>query len=680
MRVVRLALGGLGTVALALSLQAITSPAARASDIMNLPLINGWTNAPFGTSDAGFTTISGIVTLKGAIATAGTNPVPFVLPLAVRPTTNVFVPVDLCNATNGRLAIAPSGSVVVEQENGTPFSNAQCFTSLEGASFSVTTNGYTPLTLVNGWTNAPFGTSNAAARTIRGIVHFKGAIASGSTAVVSTLPPGLRPSTDVYVPVDLCNATNGRLHITPSGAVDIETDTATPFSNAQCFTSLDGASFSLASAPVSPLTLQNGWTNAPFSTSNAVAANIDGLVHLKGAISNGSSASVFTLPGALRPSASVYVKVDLCGANNGRLFIQSNGAVSVQQESGTPFSNAQCFTSLDGVTFAATMFHPLGLTNGWTNTPFGTNRAAVMIAQNIVYLRGAIATPTTNTNASPFTLPAPYRPATTVFLPVDMCNATNGRLIIQPSGVVTLQPQQGTPFSNAQCFTSLEGVSYAPATNGFTPLTLQNGWTNAPFGTSNAEARTVGGFVHLKGAIASGTSAVTFTLPAGMRPARDVYVPVDLCDANNGRLHILPSGVTDVEEEGNVFANAQCFTSLDGATFATTAAPLTLLTLQNGWTNGPFSTSAASAASLAGLVHLAGAIATTGTSAVPFTLPADLRPTATVYVKVDLCGTSNGRLVITPSGAASVQQETGTPFSNAQCFTSLDGVEFAPGP
>jgi hypothetical protein len=45
----------------------------------------------------------------------------------------------------------------------------------------------------------------------------------------------------------------------------------------------------------------------------------------------------------------VYVNIDLCNATKGRLIIQTNGVVSVQAE--TSFSNAQCFTSLDGVSF-----------------------------------------------------------------------------------------------------------------------------------------------------------------------------------------------------------------------------------------------------------------------------------------------------------------------------------------
>jgi hypothetical protein len=55
------------------------------------------------------------------------------------------VPVDLCNATNGRLDIAPSGTVSVEQQNGDPFTNAQCFTSLDGVSFAKSATSFTAL-------------------------------------------------------------------------------------------------------------------------------------------------------------------------------------------------------------------------------------------------------------------------------------------------------------------------------------------------------------------------------------------------------------------------------------------------------------------------------------------------------------------------------------------------------
>ena len=211
-----------------------------------------------------------------------------------------------------------------------------------------------------------------------------------------------------------------------------------------------------------------------------------------------------------------------------------------------------------------------------------------------------------------------------------------------------------------------------------TPLTLKNGWTNAPFGTSNAAVSTVSGIVHFKGAIATGgTNAVPFTLPKAFRPTTNVFIPVDLCNATNGRLDIAANGVVSVQAEGNNFSNAACFTSLDGAQFAKSATSFTALTLKNGWTNAPFSTSKAEVRNINGVIYFKGAIATSGTNAVPFTLPKAFRPTTAVYVKVDLCNATNGRLFIQPSGVVTVEAEGGT-FSNAQCFTSLDGVSFIP--
>jgi hypothetical protein len=318
---------------------------------------------------------------------------------------------------------------------------------------------------------------------------------------------------------------------------------------------------------------------------------------------------------------------------------------------------------------------PVTLENGWTTSPFGTSAAAVHTVSGIVRFKGAIAT--TGTNPVPFTLPAAFRPASVVFVPVDLCNATNGRLQIEPTGVVTVEAEDGA-FSNAACFTSLDGAWFAKSATSFTPLALQNGWTTSPFGTSAAAVRTVSGIVHFKGAIATtGTNPVPFTLPAGFRPARAVYVPVGLCNATHGVLEIEKSGAVTVEPEGGTFSNAACFTSLDGASFAKSGTSFTPLALQNGWFNSPFGTFAPGARTVSGIVHLEGAIATSGTNPVPFTLPTGSRPASVVFVPVDLCTATNGRLQIEPTGVVTVQPEGGV-FSNAACFTSLDGVSFAP--
>lgn len=323
----------------------------------------------------------------------------------------------------------------------------------------------TPLTLINGWTGAPFGTNPPAVEKDGNIVRFRGAMAtSGTNPFAFDMPAVLVPKTDVYIPVDLCHATKGRLHISSSGSVDVEAENGA-FNNAQCFTSLDGATFVLNPNGV-PLTLINGWKEAPFKTSHAWATTagtgIDAYyVYLKGAIASGTTPNPFVLPDYLSPPETVFIPVDLCEATNGRLEIDPDGTVTIQAESGD-FSNAQCFTSLDGVGFATTqvVYTQLTLINGWTNTFFGTGKAEVSttIGKGVVTFKGAIASGTT---PNPFVLPASFRPAANVYLHVDLCDATNGRLIIQPDGTVTIQAENGN-FGNAQCFTSLDGVSFVP--------------------------------------------------------------------------------------------------------------------------------------------------------------------------------------------------------------------------
>jgi hypothetical protein len=327
----------------------IGSTAALAQFVRPLPLklINGWTTTAYGTSNPTVEEVSGIVQFRGAIGTSGTNPEAFILPTQFWPAATVYVAIDLCSATNGRLEIQPNGVVNVEPEGA--FSNAQCFTSLDGASYAKSATGFHALTLRNGWTNAPFSTRNAAVKSIAGIVHFEGAIATaGTNAEPFVLPAAFRPAADVYVPVDLCDASNGRLIISTNGDVSVQAENGT-FSNAQCFTSLEGVWF-VQGTGSTPLTLINGWIETGFGTENASALNAYGIVYFQGAISSGTDSEPFVLPVAFRPITNVYVPVDLCNATNGRLVIATSGEVSVEAENGT-FSNAQCFTSLDGVSF-----------------------------------------------------------------------------------------------------------------------------------------------------------------------------------------------------------------------------------------------------------------------------------------------------------------------------------------
>jgi hypothetical protein len=318
---------------------------------------------------------------------------------------------------------------------------------------------------------------------------------------------------------------------------------------------------------------------------------------------------------------------------------------------------------------------PLVLENGWTNGPYNTGAAKVEMSGGVVSFSGAIAT--SGTNPVALSLPAAFRPAYNVFVPVDMCNGSNGRLEIAPNGNVTVEAQD---WANAKCFTSLDGVSFVASDPSPYVLSLQSGWTGGPFGTAAPQAMYAGGTVELHGAMAtSGTNPLAFTLPPALRPAYNVYVKVDMCGATNGRLDISPNGDVRVEPEGGVWSNAQCFTSLDGASFIPSdLSPyqqLPLLSLQNGWNGGPYGTNLPQAMYVGGTVEFQGAMATPGINPVAFTLTPALRPQYTRYVPVDMCSGTNGRLDISPSGVVTVEAEGGA-SGNAGCFTSLDGVSF----
>lgn len=317
-----------------------------------LKLLHGWGTYP-GSAHPAITDIAGIVHFKGAITTSTTNThnVAFILPQGFRPSRYVNVPVDMCGVTGGELNIAPTG--VTQVISGGANSSATCFTSLDGASFALSAKSFTPLQLKAGWTEFDNLFRKAAARTTDGIVHLEGEIkTAGTNAAAFTLPKAFRPSTNVYVLINLCTGSIGRLDIAPSGAVSVEAEGTGNFWMVQCGTSLDGASYALSPKSYTALTLQNGWTNAPYGTSNAAVRNSLGIVHLKGAIStNGTNADPFMLPAGFRPAHEIFIPVDLCGGNLGRLDIRPDGTVVVDTATGE-FSQAQCFTSLDGATFA----------------------------------------------------------------------------------------------------------------------------------------------------------------------------------------------------------------------------------------------------------------------------------------------------------------------------------------
>jgi hypothetical protein len=266
----------------------------------------------------------------------------------------------------------------------------------------------------------------------------------------------------------------------------------------------------------------------------------------------------------MRPSSDVYVPINLCASAKGRLYIAPTGVTTVQVEGGA-WSSAQCFTSLEGASFAVnnSSFTNLALLNGWSNSPFGTRPAAARVINGFVRLEGAV---NAGTAGGLFTLPAGFRPGTPVYVPVDLCDAKKGRLLVLADGSVSVQTFG--PLSDAQCFTSLEGVSFPKDSGGFSILTLKNGWGLTTFGTRDPAVKNDNGVIRFHGAMqTSGTNPLAFTLSASMRPATNVYVPVDLCASQKGRLVIQPNGDVFVQTTSGAWGSAQCFTSLEGAQF-----------------------------------------------------------------------------------------------------------------
>ncbi|HYH59956.1 MAG TPA: hypothetical protein VD790_12170 [Thermoleophilaceae bacterium] len=103
------------------------------------------------------------------------------------------------------------------------------------------------------------------------------------------------------------------------------------------------------------------------------------------------------------------------------------------------------------------------------------------------------------------------------------------------------------------------------------------------------------------------------------------------------------------------------------------------LTLVNNWAAyGSGTHTPAAALDGMGVVHLRGAMFTTGANSTAFVLPAKFRPAKSVYVSTTLINGKPGRVNIAPSGATAIQ--AGEAFADAQSFTSLDGVTYSVAP
>jgi hypothetical protein len=523
---------------------------------VNLTLRNNWVGGT-GTSSPSAAKIGGIVRFRGAMQTTGTTMEAFTLPPELRPANNTYLPIALNNGKKGRLFISTSGVATVVPEST---ADAQALTSLDGAWFSPDATGFSNLTLQNGWATYGFGTATPAARLMNGIVHFRGALKGGTNSQAFTLPANLRPPVNVWVPVDVNVGHKGRLSISPTGTVNIYSETA---SDAAAFTSLEGVSFTLSD--FTPLVLENGWSRAGYGVAQPGFSVTNGVVQLKGALSGGVNGALFTLPVNARPPSTIYLPTTMCSGWQGRIIINSNGVATMYPHLGD-LAKAQCFTGLDGLSFNASVLNHtlINLANNWTNYGNGTRGPAFRNDNGVIRLQGAISTTSTNNNSLIATLPAAVRPPATVYQRVDLVNGKKGRVTIATDGSVYIS--SADVWRDAQSFTSLEGVTYSLSASGSWSLTGQNGWTN--YGTRAAAAVSSYGIVRLQGSVYNGTNSILFTLPEALRPLKTAYVATDLFGGTNGRLFISTDGSVSVETASGPFSNATGFTSLEGVSFS----------------------------------------------------------------------------------------------------------------
>jgi hypothetical protein len=314
------------------------------------PLLNGWTAAAFGANYPGATKVGGIVTLRGAIAN-GTAQQPFTLPSKYWPSGRVYVPVATTNNSIGRLVIETNGVVNIECEGGGGFcQNSAFFTSLDGVSYAQDSGSSTALTLQNGWTTAPFGNRAPAVKIVNGQVHFIGAMStSGTNTLAFRLPLGFRPTVAEWLPIGLCNSAKGRLNIATNGDTTIQVESGGSWSSAQCFTSLEGASFSLNASSGTLMTLQNGWVGGSFGAGQVRVSNDNGVIRFRGAVSGGTATKIMTLPAQFRPATNVWLYADSFAAKRNRLLVTPDGSVSVDPAG--LLADAQSFLSLEGAEF-----------------------------------------------------------------------------------------------------------------------------------------------------------------------------------------------------------------------------------------------------------------------------------------------------------------------------------------
>jgi hypothetical protein len=348
-----------------------------------LTLTDGWRTAANSNVPA-VGIVNNVITFRGALdGSHATGEQLFCLSGSA---FTAFQPIDvgyialraaLANGASGGLVVSPASPVpsspgfcVSINEDGVdagsqPGPNARALTSLEGVSYDKTIQTSTYLPSSTGWTgNYPmrgsdFGATGsndpnkqgAFVKLVNGFVRLEGNLKyqGGQTPIaLFNLPggQGMIPGHAVYLPVSFSapGGLAGQLVIQPSGEVDIQG----PIQSAPSDVSLDGASYSMASGTgAQNISLASGWVA---NSARAVRVrNDNGVIRLEGAIKNGPTTTLGTLPTGMRPAKTIYLVANaLLYATPSVLSINPSGVIQVVSPA---LVVAQSGISFDGVSF-----------------------------------------------------------------------------------------------------------------------------------------------------------------------------------------------------------------------------------------------------------------------------------------------------------------------------------------
>jgi hypothetical protein len=241
----------------------------------------------------------------------------------------------------GGVEIWPSGEIFA-YEGG-----AAVYTSLDGISYPASGTRWHKLALTPYWQSeqSTFDTGDPA-YAVRGDIVYLSGSAKGTSTVgegLATLPPGARPSRDLYLRTYISGAAAGALLIHPDGTI------LAFGGNSRAFLSLAGISFPNAKFKWHPIAL-SGWQSAqkPYGTGHPAYGVVGPIVYLGGSMKwTTGSINFAATPVSIRPRHELNIGVYTVGASYGQVQVTKPW---LYVES-VPATNAQDFTSLAGISY-----------------------------------------------------------------------------------------------------------------------------------------------------------------------------------------------------------------------------------------------------------------------------------------------------------------------------------------